>query len=296
MTPNATPSLSVTPNLSITSNGNVTLLPLNKDLPPLLEMKAITKKFGAFTALDSVDFSLYQGEVVAIIGPSGSGKSTLLRCINMLELINSGSIKFKDEILGTEMRGNKCIRAPKKVLDRQRRYFGMVFQGFHLFPHYTVLQNVLAGPCIVGRKKRSEVNELGTNLLARVGLADRVHHYPSQLSGGQKQRVAIARALAMEPKVMLFDEPTSALDPELVNEVLDVMKELAAAGTTMIIVTHEMEFARKVANRVVLMDGGVIVDQGTPAHIFSGGSTERCKRFLSSIGLRENSLIIKDHK
>ncbi|WP_442976155.1 amino acid ABC transporter ATP-binding protein [Rouxiella sp. T17] len=253
-------------------------------------MKAITKKFGAFTALDSVDFSLYKGDVVAIIGPSGSGKSTLLRCINMLELINSGSIKFKDEILGTEMRGAKCIRAPKKVLDRQRRYFGMVFQGFHLFPHYTVLQNVLAGPCIVGGKKRSEVNALGEKLLARVGLADRVHHYPSQLSGGQKQRVAIARALAMDPEVMLFDEPTSALDPELVNEVLDVMKELAAAGTTMIIVTHEMEFARKVANKVVLMDGGVIVDQGTPEHIFSGGSTERCKRFLSSIGLRANSL------
>lgn len=270
-------------------NNNVTALQLNKETQPLLDMRAITKNFGAFTALDAVDFSLYKGDVVAIIGPSGSGKSTLLRCINMLELINSGTITFKGEVLGTEMRGEKCIRAPKKVLDRQRRYFGMVFQGFHLFPHYTVLENVLAGPCIVGRKKRAQVTELGKKLLARVGLADRIHHYPSQLSGGQKQRVAIARALAMDPEVMLFDEPTSALDPELVNEVLDVMRELAAAGTTMIIVTHEMEFARKVANKVVLMDGGVIVDQGSPAHIFSGGGTERCKRFLSSLGLRENS-------
>jgi len=253
------------------------------DARPLLDMRAVTKEFGAFTALHAVDFSLAQGEVVAIIGPSGSGKSTLLRCINMLELIDAGSIHFKGEVLGTEMRGDRCVRLPKKILDRQRRHFGMVFQGFHLFPHYSALDNVLAGPRIVGRKRKREVIERGEYLLRRVGLVDRMHHYPAQLSGGQKQRVAIARALAMEPEVMLFDEPTSALDPELVNEVLDVIRELALAGTTMVIVTHEMEFARKVASRVVLMDGGRIVDHGPPAYIFNGGGTERCRRFLSSL-------------
>ncbi|EIF31515.1 ABC-type polar amino acid transport system, ATPase component [Burkholderia sp. Ch1-1] len=253
------------------------------DTTRFLDMRAVTKQFGDFTALDAVDFSLSKGEVVAMIGPSGSGKSTLLRCINMLELIDAGSITFKGEVLGTEMRGTRCVRLPKKTLDQQRRYFGMVFQGFHLFPHYSALDNVLAGPCIVGRKRKRDVMERGKYLLSRVGLADRMHHYPAELSGGQKQRVAIARALAMEPEVMLFDEPTSALDPELVNEVLNVIRELALAGTTMVVVTHEMEFARKVASRVVLMDGGRIVDEGTPAHIFNGGGTERCKRFLSSL-------------
>jgi ABC-type polar amino acid transport system ATPase subunit len=242
------------------------------DTTRFLDMRSVTKQFGDFTALDAVDFSLSKGEVVAMIGPSGSGKSTLLRCINMLELIDAGSITFKGEVLGTEMRGTRCVRLPNKTLDQQRRYFGMVFQGFHLFPHYSALDNVLAGPCIVGRKRKRDVMERGKYLLSRVGLADRMHHYPSELSGGQKQRVAIARALAMEPEVMLFDEPTSALDPEL-----------ALTGTTMVVVTHEMEFARKVASRVVLMDGGRIVDEGTPAYIFDGGGTERCKRFLSSL-------------
>ena len=250
---------------------------------PLLQMRAATKTFGTFTALHAIDFSLNKGDVVAIIGPSGSGKSTLLRCINMLELIDSGTVSFKGEVLGTEMRGARRIRLPKKELDRQRRYFGMVFQGFHLFPHYSALDNVLAGPRIVGGAARKDVVERGRYLLARVGLADKIDHYPAQLSGGQKQRVAIARALAMEPEVMLFDEPTSALDPELVNEVLDVMKELAMSGTTMIVVTHEMEFARKVSNRVVFMDGGRIVDQGSPAHIFNGGGTERSRRFISNL-------------
>ena len=250
----------------------------------LLEMRGVTKQFGTFTALKSVDFTLEKREVVAIIGPSGSGKSTLLRCINMLELIDAGTVNFKGEVLGSEMRGSRCIRLPKKELDRQRRHFGMVFQGFHLFPHYSVLENVLAGPRIVGKKSRKEVIERGKYLLTRVGLGERMNHYPAQLSGGQKQRVAIARALAMEPEVMLFDEPTSALDPELVNEVLDVMKELALSGTTMVVVTHELEFARKVATRVVLMDGGEIVDQGPPSYIFGGGGTPRCKRFLSRVG------------
>ena len=263
-------------------------MPNDKSATPrsgaLLEMRGVTKQFGTFTALKSVDFTLEKGEVVAIIGPSGSGKSTLLRCINMLELIDAGVVTFKGEALGSEMRGSRCIRLPKKELDRQRRHFGMVFQGFHLFPHYSVLENVLAGPRIVGKKRSADVIARGKYLLSRVGLGERMNHYPSQLSGGQKQRVAIARAMAMDPEVMLFDEPTSALDPELVNEVLDVMKELAVSGTTMVVVTHEMEFARKVATRVVLMDSGEIVDQGPPSYIFGGGGTPRCKRFLSSVG------------
>ncbi|MBD1551535.1 amino acid ABC transporter ATP-binding protein [Pseudomonas sp. C2L12B] len=248
----------------------------------MLQLTAVNKQFGDFTALHAVDFSVEKGDVVAIIGPSGSGKSTLLRCINMLELIDAGAIHFKGEELGSETRGGRRIRAANKTLDRQRRYFGMVFQGFHLFPHYSVLDNVLAGPLIVGRAARKDVIERGIYLLNRVGLADKINHYPSQLSGGQKQRVAIARALAMEPEIMLFDEPTSALDPELVNEVLEVMRELATAGTTMIVVTHEMEFARKVSNRVVLMDGGRIVDQGSPSELFEGSGSARCKRFIDS--------------
>ncbi|MDR3399407.1 MAG: amino acid ABC transporter ATP-binding protein [Pandoraea sp.] len=246
-------------------------------------MRNVTKQFGAFTALHNIDFTLYKGDVVAIIGPSGSGKSTLLRCINMLDLIDAGVVTFKGEVLGSERHGERYVRLPKQALDRQRRYFGMVFQGFHLFPHYSVLDNVLAGPRIVGGAARKDVLERGKYLLARVGLSDKMHHYPSQLSGGQKQRVAIARALAMEPEVMLFDEPTSALDPELVKEVLDVMKELATSGTTMVVVTHEMDFARKVSNRVVFMDGGRIVDQGSPEQIFQGSGTERSKRFLSNV-------------
>ncbi|MGF7188981.1 polar amino acid transport system ATP-binding protein [Robbsia andropogonis] len=248
---------------------------------PLFEMSGVGKHFGSFAALKDVDFLLSKGEVVAIIGPSGSGKSTLLRCMNMLELIDFGAMRFNGEALGAETRGTKCVRLKDKALDHQRRHFGMVFQGFHLFPHYTVLDNVLAGPRIVGRKNSSTTLAQGERLLARVGLSDRMHHYPAQLSGGQKQRVAIARALAMEPEIMLFDEPTSALDPELVSEVLDVIQELALAGTTMVVVTHEMDFARKVASRVVLMDGGKIVDQGSPEQIFAGGSTERCRRFMT---------------
>ena len=251
------------------------------DTTRFLDMRAVTKQFGDFTALDAVDFSLSKGEVVAMIGPSGSGKSTLLRCINMLELIDAGSITFKGEVLGTEMRGTRCVRLPNKTLDQQRRYFGMVFQGFHLFPHYSALDNVLAGPCIVGRKRKRDVMERGKYLLSRVGLADRMHHYPSELSGGQKQRVAIARALAMEPEVMLFDEPTSALDPELVNEVLNVIRELALAGTTMVVVTHEMEFAREVSGHCVFLHQGRIEEEGHPREILARPRTERLQQFLS---------------
>ena len=257
-----------------------------KDTPPMndttrfLDMHAVTKQFGDFTALDAVDFSLSKGEVVAMIGPSGSGKSTLLRCINMLELIDAGSITFKGEVLGTEMRGTRCVRLPNKTLDQQRRYFGMVFQGFNLFPHYSALDNVLAGPCIVGRKRKRDMMEHGKYLLSRVGLADRMHHYPAELSGGQKQRVAIARALAMQPKVLLFDEPTSALDPETVGEVLQVMKELARDGMTMVVVTHEMEFAREVAHRVVVLDQGELIEQGPPEQIFTAPTHARTRAFL----------------
>lgn len=245
-------------------------------------MRGIRKHYGALTALNGVDFDLHKGEVVSIIGPSGSGKSTLLRCMNMLEHVDEGITHFKGERLGAEVVGKRSVRLPKRELDRQRRYFGMVFQGLNLFPHYSVLDNVLAGPCIVGGRRRVEVLESCLSLLNRVGLLNKVDSYPSQLSGGQKQRVAIARALAMEPEIMLFDEPTSALDPELVMEVLEVMKELAQSGTTMVVVTHEMEFARQVSDRVVFMENGSIVDQGTAAHIFSDQASERCRRFTSN--------------
>jgi len=249
----------------------------------LFEMHGVVKRFENFTALDAVDFSLDKGEVVSIIGPSGSGKSTLLRCMNMLELIDSGTMLFKGEHLGTETIRGQHVRLPARELDRQRRYFGMVFQGFYLFPHYSALDNVLAGPRIVQRKTRDDVLQRGKSLLARVGLADKMNHYPAQLSGGQKQRVAIARALAMEPEVMLFDEPTSALDPELVSEVLEVIRELALTGMTMVVVSHEMDFARKVSSRVVFMDGGRIVDQGPPSRMFGGDGTERTRKFLRSV-------------
>ena len=253
------------------------------DTSHFLDIRAVTKQFGDFTALDAVDFSLSKGEVVAMIGPSGSGKSTLLRCINMLELIDSGSITFKGEVLGTEMRGARCVRLPKKALDRQRRYFGMVFQGFHLFPHYSALDNVLAGPCIVGRKRKRDVMERGKYLLSRVGLEDRMHHYPAELSGGQKQRVAIARALAMEPEVMLFDEPTSALDPELVNEVLAVVRALAEGGMTLMMVTHEMRFAREVCDRVIFMHQGKVHESGPPERVFTQPQTAELQQFLGMV-------------
>lgn len=249
----------------------------------ILEMQGVIKKFGDFTALNGVDFQLQEGEVVAIIGPSGSGKSTLLRCINMLELIDAGKIYFQGEMISVEEKRGRLFRKSKRQMDIERRHFGMVFQSFNLFPHYTALENVLSGPRIVNGQRRADVQQKGIALLEQVGLGDKIHNYPSALSGGQKQRVAIARALAMDPKVVLFDEPTSALDPEIVHEVLDVMKALAAAGTTMIVVTHEMEFAHQVANRVVFMDKGEIIEEGPSEQIFTRPQSDRLQRFLSTV-------------
>ena len=230
-------------------------------------------KGGEIKALDGVSISVQKGEVVVIIGPSGSGKSTLLRSLNLLEIPTSGSIFFHGE----------DIAAKNANVDLHRQKMGMVFQHFNLFPHMTILKNLTLAPMKLLGKTKEEAEEKAMALLSKVGLADRAESYPSQLSGGQKQRIAIVRALCMEPEVMLFDEPTSALDPELVGEVLDVMKSLAASGMTMLCVTHEMGFAREVADRVVFMSDGVIVEQGSPDKIFTAPESPRLKQFLHSI-------------
>ncbi len=228
---------------------------------------------GEVKALDGVNCEIEKGEVVVIIGPSGSGKSTFLRSLNLLEIPTNGEIVFN----GTD------ITAPKTNINKHRQKMGMVFQHFNLFPNMTVLKNMTSAPVTILKKSKEEADKKALELLDRVGLKDRADAYPSQLSGGQKQRVAIVRALCMEPEVMLFDEPTSALDPEMVGEVLDVMKELAAEGMTMVVVTHEMGFAREVASRVIFMDGGVIEEDGTPEEIFDNPKSERLKSFLGKI-------------
>ena len=228
---------------------------------------------GAVKALDGINAEIYKGEVVVIIGPSGSGKSTFLRSLNLLELPTSGKI----ELDGIDITDKKIN------INKYRQKMGMVFQHFNLFPNMTVLRNMTIAPTKLLKKSPAEANAKAEELLKRVGLADRAGAYPSQLSGGQKQRIAIVRALCMEPEVMLFDEPTSALDPEMVGEVLDVMKELAADGMTMICVTHEMGFAREVADRVIFMDGGVIIEQGTPEEIFTAPKSERLQSFLAKV-------------
>lgn len=224
----------------------------------ILEMKDIVKDYSGFKAVDHVDFSLHKGEIVAIIGPSGSGKSTLLRCINGLNTITSGEIDLEGET-------------------------GMVFQHFNLFPHMTILKNMIIAPMKLQGKSEAEATELAMKLLRRVGLEDRANAYPSQLSGGQKQRIAIVRALCMQPEVMLFDEPTSALDPEMVGEVLEVMKQLAEENMTMVVVTHEMGFAREVATRVMFMADGRQVEEGTPEEIFTNPKSERLQTFLAKV-------------
>ncbi|MCL5677229.1 MAG: amino acid ABC transporter ATP-binding protein [Firmicutes bacterium] len=239
----------------------------------MIRVEGLYKRFGPLEVLRGVNLQVEAGEVVCVIGPSGSGKSTLLRCINRLEEPTSGSITIAGEPLP---RGGRD-------LDRVRAELGMVFQGFHIFPHLTARENVMSGPVTVQRRTRVEVQAQADALLAKVGLADKAQAYPAQLSGGQRQRVAIARALAMQPKAMLFDEPTSALDPELVGEVLAVMKDLAREGMTMLVVTHEMGFAREVADRVVFMDGGVIVEEGLPAEVFGNPREERTRAFLSKV-------------
>jgi polar amino acid transport system ATP-binding protein len=250
---------------------------------PLVHAVDVKKSFHGNAVLNGVDLDVSAGQVVCLLGPSGSGKTTILRCINQLETIDGGRIWVDGELAGYEDRHGKLHRLTDKAIAIQRRDIGMVFQRFNLFPHMTALENVVAAPVKVNKIGRDEARTRGLELLKRVGLGDRCDHYPAQLSGGQQQRVAIARALAMEPKLMLFDEPTSALDPELVGEVLSVMRELARAGMTMIVVTHEMGFAREVADRVVFMDGGAVVEQGDPHDVFTNPQHDRTKSFLSRI-------------
>ena len=239
----------------------------------MIDVKHLSKSFGDHLVLDDISEHIHPGEKVVVIGPSGSGKSTFLRCLNLLEIPTKGSITFD----GTE------ITDPKVDIDRIRRQMGMVFQHFNLFPNMTIRKNITLAPVQTGLMKQAQADQQAMELLRRVGLEDKADSYPNQLSGGQKQRIAIVRALAMKPKLMLFDEPTSALDPEMVGEVLDVMKQMAQEGMTMVVVTHEMGFAREVGDRVLFMADGKIVEQNTPAEIFSHPREERTKAFLSKV-------------
>ncbi|TIC84948.1 amino acid ABC transporter ATP-binding protein [Nocardioides sp. GY 10113] len=249
----------------------------------MVEAVGVRKVYGDNEVLKGIDLTVRRGEVVSLLGPSGSGKSTFLRCINHLERIDGGEISVNGELVGYRRAHGKKYELRRKEIAAARRDVGMVFQRFNLFPHRTALENVMEAPVYVKRRNKAEVRQQALALLERVGLAERAHHYPSMLSGGQQQRVAIARALAMEPDLMLFDEPTSALDPELVGEVLDVMKGLAAEGMTMIVVTHEIGFAREVCDRVVFMDGGVIVEEGAPEDVFANPRHARTRSFLSKV-------------
>jgi polar amino acid transport system ATP-binding protein len=249
----------------------------------LVEITGIHKSYGAVEVLKGVSLTVEPGGVAVIVGPSGSGKSTLLRTINHLEKVDAGYITIDGALVGYRKRGHTLHELREKEILKQRTEIGMVFQNFNLFPHLTALENVVEAPVVAQGKSKSEARRRGLELLDRVGLKDRAGAYPRQLSGGQQQRVAIARALALDPKILLFDEPTSALDPELVNEVLDVIRELATSGTTLVIVTHEMGFARDVADTVIFMDQGRIVERGTPADIFGNPQEARTKSFLSKI-------------
>jgi len=249
----------------------------------MVEIRAVHKSFGQLDVLRGVDLSVRAGAVTVIIGPSGSGKSTLLRTINHLEKVDQGWISVDGTLVGYRRSGNKLYELREREVLRQRTRIGFVFQNFNLFPHLTVLENIIEAPVAALGRPRKDAVASAERLLARVGLADKAGSYPKQLSGGQQQRVAIARALALEPKLLLFDEPTSALDPELVGEVLDVIKDLAHAGTTMIVVTHEIGFAREVADTVVFMDEGRIVEQGPPADVLDRPAQERTRAFLSKV-------------
>ena len=251
---------------------------------PVMRAEEVVKRFGRLEVLKGVSLDVNPGEVVCIIGPSGSGKTTFIRCINHLEKIDSGRVEVNGHLIGYRERNGKLVEDSERNIARQRAEIGMVFQRFNLFPHKTTLENVIEAPLHVRGTPKEEAVAMGRALLERVGLGDKFAAYPGKLSGGQQQRVAIARALAMNPAVMLFDEPTSALDPEVIGEVLEVMKTLAFdMGTTMIVVTHEMGFAREVADRVVMMDDGAIIEQGSPQHFFDSPTHERTKRFLSKI-------------
>jgi ABC-type polar amino acid transport system ATPase subunit len=250
---------------------------------PMVLADRVSKSFGTNQVLKGISLTVERGEVMCLVGPSGSGKSTFLRCINHLEVLSAGRLSVDGELIGYREANGKLYELHPKEAARQRRDIGMVFQLFNLFPHMTALENVMEAPQRVKRQPKAQVEQRARDILARVGLADRADYYPAHLSGGQQQRVAIARALAMEPKLMLFDEPTSALDPELVGEVLDVMKGLAKSGMTMIVVTHEMGFAREVADSLVFMDDGVVVESGDPREILANPKHHRTQAFFSKV-------------
>ncbi|MGW4353154.1 amino acid ABC transporter ATP-binding protein [Nocardia sp. NPDC004582] len=248
-----------------------------------IEVRGVRKSFGRDEVLSGIDLTVRPGEVTVILGPSGSGKSTLLRTINHLEQVDGGTVRVGGELVGYRRKGGKLYELREREILRQRARIGFVFQNFNLFPHLTVRENVTLAPVATQRRSKAEVDAEALDLLARVGLADKADEYPNRLSGGQQQRVAIARALALRPEVVLFDEPTSALDPELVGEVLDVIKGLARGGSTLVIVTHEIGFAREVADTVVLMDAGRILEQGPPTQVLDAPSHPRTKAFLAHV-------------
>jgi polar amino acid transport system ATP-binding protein len=251
--------------------------------PPMVLAEQVHKRYGLLEVLKGIDMEVRSGEVACLLGPSGSGKSTLLRCINHLEKINGGRLSVDGHLVGYRQKGDKLYELKDREVAQRRQDIGMVFQRFNLFPHMTAVGNVMEAPNqVLGRKKR-DCKDAALTLLERVGLADRADYYPSQLSGGQQQRVAIARALAMNPKLMLFDEPTSALDPELVGEVLDVIRDLASGGMTMVVVTHEIGFAREVGDTLTFMDAGVVVESGNPRELIANPQHQRTKDFLSKV-------------
>ena len=250
---------------------------------PMVTAEGVHKHFGRLEVLKGISLEVQPGEVMCMLGPSGSGKSTFLRCINHLEKINAGRLSVDGQLVGYEQKGDKIHELHDKDVARKRAEIGMVFQRFNLFPHMTAIENVMVGPCQVKGEAKAVARERAQKLLDRVGLGDRADAHPAQLSGGQQQRVAIARALCMQPKLMLFDEPTSALDPELVGEVLDVMRELATSGMTMVVVTHEIGFAREVGDALVFMDEGYIMEAGKPREVLANPQHERTKQFLSKV-------------
>ncbi|MBA4860543.1 amino acid ABC transporter ATP-binding protein [Streptomyces sp. PSKA54] len=252
-------------------------------MTPVVRARGVRKSYGDTEVLSGIDLDVEPGAVACIIGPSGSGKSTFLRCVNHLEKIDAGRLEVDGRLVGYREHGGRLYELREKEVAAQRRDIGMVFQRFNLFPHMTALENIMEAPCRVRREPKAVVRERALALLDRVGLGTRGDAYPAQLSGGQQQRVAIARALAMEPKLMLFDEPTSALDPELVGEVLDVMRDLATSGMTMLVVTHEIGFAREVGDSLVFLDGGTVVESGAPGEVLADPSHERTRAFLSKV-------------
>jgi polar amino acid transport system ATP-binding protein len=250
---------------------------------PMVEARGVRKHYGSNEILKGISLRVERGSVTSLIGPSGSGKTTFLRCLNHLEKVDAGRLYVDNELIGYQERNNRLYELKPRQIAQSRLNTGMVFQRFNLFPHMTVLENIVQAPVQVLKRPKGEVTEEAHTLMARVGLADRGASYPRELSGGQQQRIAIARALAMKPKLMLFDEPTSALDPELVGEVLEVMKSLADSGMTMVVVTHELGFAREVGDQIVFMDGGVVVESGSPSDVLGSPKHERTRAFLSKV-------------